>query len=497
MATGSRFGIGVLMAVGLLAAFTRPSSAILPESPREVARSASYAEVTAVLQELGRQPGVTLTDEGRSVEGRRVWLARVGPPEEEARWSLLLIGQQHGTEVSGKDAILFLLREMARPGALPPGVALWAIPMLNPDGAEAGERRNGAGVDLNRDHLLLSQPETRILHRLARRIRPHVAVDLHEYTRDGQSWVARGWHRWPLVTMDGLNHPLFDPGVVTAAQRWVARARPVMAEAGYSYDRYILGGPPPDAEQRPSTLDADDARNGLGMLGVLSFIVETGVLRRAENPDTDLGERIDATLTLLRHLVAETGRRGDELTRVEAARTAALPPFLPTNVFWGNAGLRVAAFPVVEREGGAFRTVSTANLMHDVIVKGTAPAPAGYAVLPGGAPALAELLERHGVPFDRIKSPVTVRAERCRLERVDGEEDELYQRYEGRQIVTRLPAESLDLPRGSLRIPLGGDWAVRAAILLEPAMLYGLYQYPEFRDLAGPDGLLPVLRLLD
>ena len=488
--------LGFLVSVVLLAAGARPAAAVLPESPREVTRTASYAEVTAFLQELAKQPGVRVTDEGASVEGRRLWLVRVGPPEEETRWRILLMGQQHGTEVSGKDAILFLLRELAQPGALPSGVAVWAIPMLNPDGAEAGRRRNGADVDLNRDHLQLSQPETQALHRVARRIRPHVAVDLHEYTRDGEAWAARGWHRWPLVTMDGLNHPLFDPGVVTAAERWVARARPVMEQAGIPYDRYILGGPPPEGEQRPSTLDADDARNGLGMLGTLSLIVETGVLRRAENPDADLGERVEATLILLRHLVAETGRQRSELSRVEASRAAPLPPFLPSNAFWGNVGLQVSRFPVVERDSGQVREVATANLMHQVVVKGTVPTPAGYAVLPEGAAVYAALLERHGVPFDVLSVPQQVRAERCRLVRVEDEEDGLYQRYEGRQIVTRSPAVELELPAGSLRVTLGGDWAVRTAILLEPGMLYGLYQFPEFRKLAAPEGMLPLLRVL-
>jgi len=79
---------------------------------------------------------------------------------------------------------------------------------------------------------------------------------------------------------------------------------------------------------------------------------------------------------------------------------------------------------------------------------------------------------------------------------VEDEEDGLYQRYEGRQIVTRSPAVELELPAGSLRVTLGGDWAVRTAILLEPGMLYGLYQFPEFRKLAAPEGMLPLLRVL-
>ncbi len=37
---------------------------------------------------------------------------------------------------------------------------------------------------------------------------------------------------------------------------------------------------------------------------------------------------------------------------------------------------------------------------------------------------------------------------------------------------------------------------MRAALVLEPASLYGLYQYPSHRALVGADGALPVLRVV-
>ena len=38
--------------------------------------------------------------------------------------------------------------------------------------------------------------------------------------------------------------------------------------------------------------------------------------------------------------------------------------------------------------------------------------------------------------------------------------------------------------------------AMRAALLLEPSALYGLYQYPKYRALVGADGAIPVLRVV-
>jgi hypothetical protein len=79
---------------------------------------------------------------------------------------------------------------------------------------------------------------------------------------------------------------------------------------------------------------------------------------------------------------------------------------------------------------------------------------------------------------------------------VEEDFDEVYSRYEGRQIVRRGAAASHELPAGSLWISLEGEAAVRAALVLEPAAMYGLYQYPRYRALVGPDGSLPVVRVV-
>jgi hypothetical protein len=62
--------------------------------------------------------------------------------------------------------------------------------------------------------------------------------------------------------------------------------------------------------------------------------------------------------------------------------------------------------------------------------------------------------------------------------------------------VRRERAAPRDLALGSLWVPLTGESAIRAALILEPTALYGLYQYPRFRALAGPGGELPVLRVV-
>jgi hypothetical protein len=412
-------------------------------------------------------------------------------------WRILFYAQQHGDEISGKDALLYLIREIAEhPERLPEDVGVWILPMMNPDGAEAGTRVNGEGADINRDHIALEQPETRALYQVVRRVRPDIAVDCHEFAREPESWRKSGWEKWPDITMDGLNNPLFDRALVAAGNRWVAGAADAEADAGHPFLRYWVGGLPPDEEQRHSAPDIDSGMNGIGAYGGLSFIIEAAARRGEEAIARELGNRVDAYLVLLRRFVQGDGHRAEDRAAIDGARAMRLPPFLPTNYLWVNPHAEVTRFPVRETATGRTIEVATANMMTELAVKKTVPTPAAYAVEPGAAAEIGALLDRHGIPYETLAAPRRVAAEACTLLRVEDEFDDVYSRYEGRQIVRREPAATREMPAGSLWVPLEGAAAVRAALILEPVVMYGIYQYPRFRVLAGPDGRLPILRVV-
>ena len=232
------------------------------------------------------------------------------------------------------------------------------------------------------------------------------------------------------------------------------------------------------------------------MYGGLSFIIEAAVRRSVPDPSADLAARVDAYLTLLWRFVQDDGHRAEDVAAVERARSRPLPPFLPTNYLWVNPGMTVTEFPVLEIETGKKRLVPTANLMTTLAVKKAVATPLGYAVEPRAAADFRLLLDRHGIPFEALVAPRTVRAERCVLVRLEDEFDELYSRYEGRQIVRCEAAAPQELPSGTLWVPLEGEAAVRAALVLEPGALYGVYTEPRFRKLVTPGEAVPVLRVV-
>ena len=97
--------------------------------------------------------------------------------------TVLLVGQQHGDEPAGAEALLVLAKELAQ-GTLKPlleRINVIIVPRANPDGAAAGQPTTANGIDMGRDHLLLNTPEARALAKLVRDYRPIVVVDAHEY----------------------------------------------------------------------------------------------------------------------------------------------------------------------------------------------------------------------------------------------------------------------------------------------------------------------------
>jgi N-acetylmuramoyl-L-alanine amidase len=129
---------------------------------------------------------------GHSAEHRPLTATRVG----EGPVKVLVVGSIHGNETAGR-AVLRALRR-ADPA---PGVELWLVNSVNPDGVRRGTRHNARGVDLNRNfgrrwraggrpfdtffpgRRPFSEPESQALRRLVRRLRPAVTVYYHQHLR--------------------------------------------------------------------------------------------------------------------------------------------------------------------------------------------------------------------------------------------------------------------------------------------------------------------------
>jgi protein MpaA len=163
---------------------------------------------------------------GRSVEGRPIVAIERGDPASARK--VLVVGCIHGNEPAGT-AVVARLRAMR----VPPGVDLWIVPTVNPDGIAAGTRGNAHGVDLNRNFPWawrplggvydsgprpLSEPESRIVYRLLLRLRPRVSIWFHQHLElvdlsGGDARVERRFAR--LVGLPAVRLTRY-PGSVTS-----------------------------------------------------------------------------------------------------------------------------------------------------------------------------------------------------------------------------------------------------------------------------------------
>jgi hypothetical protein len=178
-------GIALLTLIVLLQPWGSSAASDLT-APRRVSPVTTYSEMVMELHsDASRSRWVRLAAVGKSHQGRALWIVRVADPAGPvpARTTrIFVLCRQHGDEPASTEAILSLLQRIAdRRYRLPPGITLYLAPMVNPDGAAADTRDNGAGVDLNRDWGVFTQPETRAVAHAVALIRPQILVDAHNW----------------------------------------------------------------------------------------------------------------------------------------------------------------------------------------------------------------------------------------------------------------------------------------------------------------------------
>ena len=224
--------VRLLLASGLLlvaTGFVTARQASAPAAPRpsaqknwpltrpeatNYAETSRYDDVILYMRAMAAaSPQIHLTTFGYTYEGRPLPLAVVGAPGATPEQVLAtkkiriyIQGNIHAGEVEGKEALLWLLRSIAkgeRAGWFT-SVVLLINPIYNADGNERvnvreprqperpdrrhGPAHNAQDLDLNRDCTKLETSEARSLARLMTRYDPHVAIDLH--TTNGSADTA-------------------------------------------------------------------------------------------------------------------------------------------------------------------------------------------------------------------------------------------------------------------------------------------------------------------
>ena len=179
---------------------------------------------------------------GTSVEGRPIEVIHVDPASVlPGSVPVLVVGVIHGDENDG----LPVLDDLAE-GPVPPGVDLWLMPAMNPDGLAHDIRHNARGVDLNRnfphDWTAIaepgnweysgtgpaSEPETQAFMAFVDRLQPALTLWYHQWEyRISPSWRSDGPLRQRYAELTGLPYLAVTGGTYTGvAATWTRQSHP-------------------------------------------------------------------------------------------------------------------------------------------------------------------------------------------------------------------------------------------------------------------------------
>ncbi len=148
------------------------------------ARRISHKDFIQSLKAFSKHSSVIdLKEIGKSVANRSINLVKIGNgPRRILFWS-----QMHGNEATATMALMDIFSFFTKQDefdvmrrALMDSFSLYFIPVLNPDGMEVFERRNAIGIDMNRDALQLTSPESKLLKAICDEIKPEFGFNLHD-----------------------------------------------------------------------------------------------------------------------------------------------------------------------------------------------------------------------------------------------------------------------------------------------------------------------------
>jgi hypothetical protein len=454
----------------------------------EWAELTPHTEVVRFYHELSaRTPDARLAEIGRSREGRPILALTLARPAVAEPWEahasgkpVVYIGAQvHGDEQAGKEGLMLFARDLAF-GALRgllDDVVFVLVPQQNPDGGEAGTwgtRANRAGYNINRDYVLLTNPETRaIVEGVLVPWRPHVIIDAHELT-------GPRWYDFYALHPSNLNGPSAPRALAGGPATDAVRA--AIEGAGHTYFPYHLQPSDPTRVPRDGILAAEygvrTLRSYGGARNAVTLLFES---RRDNDARVGIEARAGwqrAAMEGVARWVA--GNAADVLAavadgRAEMARLGARwdpADSIVVAVEFASSGRVPYRMPEMRRrtDGGFEATGAVLDLeveMHDRAVPTLSRVrPLGYLIEPHRSD-LAAHLRAHGLQVERYDTAVEVDVESYRLESVR-RDDATYEGYIPRTVTTATVPRTITVPAGAYLVRATQPMAVLAFAMLEP-----------------------------
>ena len=461
----------------------------------------SYSQMISYLYKIVEEENrIRMDFISESVEGRKIPVLKISNSdfgEDTSKIKILIFAQQHGNEQSGKEGVLLLLKEIAS-GEFDDfldNADLLLVPQVNPDGAQKNIRRNGNNADLNRNHLLLTQPEVIGLHKLFNKYIPEATMDVHEYYPYSDEWIKFGY----LKDFDEQFGAATDINVSEAIRKYsiyefLPFAENYLNKKGFSYNNYILGGPPGISRMRHSTVDINDGRQSFGILNSFSFILE-GKNGRDQNIE-NIRHRAEGQKTAIQAFISFVSQNREKIKNlVNNERNKLIhskqgePVAVRMEHIKGDSVLSLSLKSVYSGRD----TLITVEEYHSVVEPLlNINKPLGY-LIPRDSVSLLKMLQNHNINIEPYKQNINDRFERYYIEKVDSV---LLEELMLPDVVLRIEEASELHPESYFFIPINQLHSNMLVLALEPQSMLGIIVYNKYRNWIAAGKYYPIIRVL-
>jgi len=493
------------MAISIFIAGNQTLSAqgMLKKSPAEIRdfkQVSSYSEMVGYIHQLDAVSDILTVEKiGQSAKGCDLFMLKFSNSvfgTDRSKIRILIQAQQHGNEQSGKEGALLLARELIKPenASLFDHIDLALVPQANPDGAEQNSRRNGNGMDLNRNHLIMTEPEVIALHRIFDKYLFEVTMDVHEYYPYSETWKKLGYRNNSDILMGFNTHPMIPASI---REYQLKSCKPYfsayLSSKGISNAMYSPGGPPEQDYIRYSTFDINDGRQSYGIQNTFSFIQEgmNGEDAFVDNLAHRAYSQSQGMFILLRFV-------SDNFTQMKAIIAKEREP---QNIAVENVPLQMEHVSNGSKLELPVYSYSTRRdsiiIVNDFrpVVKPTLTInrPTGY-LIPKSHKDLIDWAGRQGFevkPIEKMKNNTYEQLYLSKVDSIDFERDIIaFPIIEAKSISAASinPEEYIFLPTAQLK----GNMLI---IALEPQSELGLATYPQFNYLMKAQSTYPVIRV--
>jgi len=438
----------------------------------------TYEQMIAYLKPVaGSSPNLKMEFIGTSVSGRSIPVLyfskdKVFASQRNTKPVVMIIAQHHGDEPSGKEAALIVARRLLNEdSALLNKLDLILVPQINPDGSEKGTRRNANDMDLNRNHVMLSEPESDAVHQLFLDWMPEVTLDVHEYNAVLDKWIQAGYIKDAEEMLGGVTNINIDSQIIDFTSNiFIPETGKGIESDGFRFHRYIVGSPFEQGVVRYSTTAINDGRHSFGIYNSLSFIIEG---KRYGNLTNEIERRTKGQVSAILNFLKTTHRHAKDMRGLVKQSRLRIDDQDQSYIqmdYFPDEDRPTLNFPVFELNSWTHTSKDLANYKPVVKVKKSVSKPAAYS-FEASQTRLIELLKRHRLDMLILKTDQQAEVETYLIKHVTDAIDEQKHTY---IIDLDKTTQTETLKTGTVIVPVQGKASNLIPLLLEPESTWGI-----------------------